>query len=132
MKHQLIPSDLSFFDLDFLPSRWFSDQSGLSVYEDKNEVVVEAALPGMRQEDIEITMNEHVLQINANKQEKEEDKKKKYYKKATSAYNYHLTLPSNVDEKGEPSAHFKNGVMQIRFKKKGEQNGLKKIKFKAE
>jgi len=46
--------------------------------EDDKRLVVEAHLPNFTDKDIDISVNKGVLEIQAEKHEKEEDKKKKY------------------------------------------------------
>ena len=93
------------------------NQTGLSVSEDKDQVYIEAYLPGLKAEDIEVTMDRGMLWIRGEKKEEEEDKKKKYYKKAMSSFSYRLRLPDSINEKVEPEATYKDGVMKIAFKK---------------
>ena len=47
----------------------FSDLSGLSVSEDENHVFVEAALPGLKADEIEMTFDKGILWIKAEKKE---------------------------------------------------------------
>lgn len=110
----------SIFDLGEDESEWmqeFSDLSGLSVSEDENHVYVEAALPGIRAEEIEMTYDKGVLWIKADKKEEEGKPTKKYYRKATSAFSYRIAVPGNVDEHKHPEAIFKDGLIKVTFSK---------------
>lgn len=89
--------------------------SGLSVSEDKENIYVEAALPGIDPKDIEVTFENGVLHIGG--ETKEEEKKKKYYRKATSSFSYRVAIPREVSSKAEPEATYKNGMMIATFKK---------------
>lgn len=95
----------------------FSDPSGLSVYEDDNHVYVEAALPGLKAEEIEMTFEKGVLWIKAERKEEVEDKNKKFYRKATSNFSYRVAVPGDVDENHEPEARFANGMLKVIFSK---------------
>ena len=101
--------------------------SGLTVSEDNNNVYVEAALPGIDVEDVEITFDKGILWIKAEK--KEEDKNKKYYRKASSSFSYRVAVPGNLDERREPEASYENGIMKITFPK-AEKSIPKKINIK--
>lgn len=105
------------------------EQSGLSVSEDKKNIYVEAALPGLKNEDVEVTLEKGVLWIKGEKKEEEQDKDKKIYRKATSSFSYRLALPSQIDESKEPKANLDKGVMTITFTK-ASQSQAKKITVK--
>ncbi|NMB57386.1 Hsp20/alpha crystallin family protein [Candidatus Beckwithbacteria bacterium] len=104
--------------------------SGLSISEDEKNVYVEAAVPGINPEDVEITFDKGMLWIKGEKKETEEDKKKKYYRSATTTFQYKTMLPIEVDPTKEPEATSKNGIMKITFAKHP-QTQPKKIKVKA-
>lgn len=103
------------------------EPSGLSISEDEENIYVEAALPGIKKEEIEITLDKGIVWIKGER--KEEETKKKYYKKASKHYSYRVSLPVEIDEKKEAEATYENGVMTIIFpKKKGYEP--KKIRIK--
>lgn len=111
-----MPSRLpSLFDEDewtsFLPS------SGLSVSEDDKHVYIEAAVPGLDAEKIEVTYEKGILWIRGNQEEQEENKQKKYYRKASSSFSYRVAVPGEIDETEEPKASYKNGIMKVIFNK---------------
>jgi HSP20 family protein len=121
-------SDLG--DEEWIPKGVFKDHSSLSVYEENSHVCVEAALPGLKPEDIDVSYEKGVLWIRGRKKEEEEDKQKKYYRKASSEFSYSVHVPGNIDERVEPEATFKHGVMKVAFKKV-EKTEPKKIKVKG-
>lgn len=106
-----------------------SHSSGLSVYEEGDHVIVEAALPGVESEDIEVSQTHGFLLIEGEK--KEEETKRKYYRQAVRSFSYRVPLPGKADMSIEPEAIFKDGVMKISFKKgvnKGKSIPIKKEK----
>lgn len=109
----------------FLPS------SGLTVSEDEHSVYIEAAMPGLTGEQVEVTFDKGILWVRGSAEESEEDKQKKFYRKASSSFSYRIMVPGNVDEAAEPDAVFKNGVMKVTFKKVSETLP-KKISVKSE
>ena len=104
--------------------------SNLSISEDEHSVYVEAALAGLTQKEIEVTVHQGVLTIKGEKKEEEPDKKRRYYRKAERQYVYELMVPGNIDEQKEPEAEFKNGIMTIAFAKQKKEEP-KKIQIKT-
>lgn len=98
----------------FLPS------SGLTVSEDEKHVFVEAAMPGIDPDNIEVTVDKGVLWVRGTTQESEEDKNKKFYRKASSSFSYRVAIPGKVDETQEPDVVCKNGVLKVTFTKVAE------------
>lgn len=121
-----------FFDVlaseNWTPMKW-DENSGLSIYEDKNNVYVEAALPGLTTDDIEVTFEKGNLWIKGEKAEEQKEENKKYYRKASSSFSYRVSVPGAIDERKEPEAEFKEGIMKITFAKRKEQTP-KQIKIK--
>jgi HSP20 family protein len=89
--------------------------SGLSVSEDDKYVYVEAAVPGVDPEKIEVSYDKGVLWIRG--QQEEQDKKRKFYRKASTSFSYRLVVPGNIDESKDPEATYKNGIMKVTFNK---------------
>ena len=123
--YKSIPHFLDFFeeDWDIMPK----ESSGLSISEDENNIYVEAALPGLKPEEIEITLDKNILWIKGEK--KEEEKKKKYYKKASSSFSYRVIVPNEIDETKEIDATYKDGIMKVCFPK-SKKTKPKKINIK--
>jgi HSP20 family protein len=138
MSRDLIPrnffENLWDFDDDFLSildTRSSSGlSSGLSVYEDDKHVFVEAAVPGVDPEKVEISYDKGILWIRG-EQEQESKKERKYYRKASTSFSYRLAVPGNIDENHEPEATYKHGVMKVVFNKIPESKP-KKISVKVQ
>ncbi|HSX38100.1 MAG TPA: Hsp20/alpha crystallin family protein [Chlamydiales bacterium] len=105
-------------------------QTGLSVSEDKKHVYVEAELPGLKANEIEMTFEHGILWIRGEHKEEKEDKGKKYFKKSARSFSYRLQTPGGIDESKKPDAMYQDGVMKIVFDKSSESRG-KKISFKT-
>ena len=108
----------------------FTNPSGLTVSEDEAHVFVEAALPGIRSEEIEMIYDKGVLWIKAEKKEESEDKKKKYYRKALSTFSYRIAVPGEIEESKQPEAICKNGMLKVTFFKTDKKGPSKKIPIK--
>jgi len=96
--------------------RSFLPSSGLTVSEDDKHVYIEAAVPGLDPNQIEVTFDKGVLWIRGN-QEQKEDKDRKFYRQASNAFSYRVAVPGNIDENSEPDAVCKNGIMKVTFNK---------------
>lgn len=103
----------------------FHESSGVSVSEDEKNIYVEAALPGISPEEIEMHLDRGMLTIRAERKQETEDKNKKFYKKAHQSFFYQVTVPGIFDETKTPEAICKNGVLKVIFNKMKE-NGLKR------
>jgi len=95
----------------------FSEPSGLSVSEDDNNVYIEAAVPGLKPDDIEMTFDKGILWIKGEKKEESENKNKKFYRKAMGTFSYRIAIPGNIDEAKLPEATCTHGVIRIVFPK---------------
>lgn len=131
---ELIPSFSSFFPSFFDEKmRWmepFHESSGVSISEDEKHVYVEAAVPGICPEEIEMTYDKGMLMIKAEKKEESSDKNKKFYRKAYQKFFYNVVVPGNVDEAKSPEASCKDGILKVSFMKIHPGNVRKKIPIK--
>ncbi|NGX37334.1 MAG: hypothetical protein K1000chlam2_00488 [Chlamydiae bacterium] len=93
----------------------FTNPSGLSVSEDDQHIYVEAALPGIHPDEIDMIYDKGILWIKAEKKEETENKKKKFYRKALSTFSYRIAVPGEIDESKQPDAICKNGVLKVTF-----------------
>lgn len=81
---------------------------------DGKEMVVEAHLPDFKEEDINVSVDDNYLIVQAEKYDKEEDKKKKKYivRESSSSLYRRIYLPERADSKAI-KAHFDNGVLKV-------------------
>jgi len=103
----------------------------VDIFEDKNEVVVKAEIPGMKKEDLDITLTEDTISIAGEKKKEEKVEKKDYYHWECSNGSFARTfsLPAEV-ETGKAKAVFKDGVLEVRIPKTAEaMKKEKKIKI---
>ncbi len=99
------------------------------VYEENDLLHVEVPLPGLKLNDIEVSLNHGVLRVKGESKEEEKDKKRKYYRSSSRSYSYTLALPTQIDEKQEPQAVYKDGVLNVSLQKT-KQSEAKKITVK--
>jgi len=101
------------------------------------EIRVEAELPGLREEDIDVTLHNGVLTIGGEKSAETEDRDERngrYYlaERTYGAFRRDIPLTAEVDEDAV-KAEFKNGVLTISLPKTEEaQADAKRIPVKGE
>lgn len=98
-------------------SPWAGRVSDVTVSEDEAHVFVEAALPGIKPDEIEVTFDRGILYIRGERKFEETDKKRKFYRKANSTFSYQVSVPGELDDKIEPKASFEHGLIKISFAK---------------
>lgn len=116
------------------PDFWHEEElslSGLNTYSDpaKNQFIVEAELPGFKQEELEINLDQGLLWIKAEKKEEQENKDRKYYRKTETSRTYRYLLPEQINEQAEPKASYQDGILKITFET-SKNSGKKKITVK--
>ncbi len=105
---------------------------GLDVYEEGDQVIVKAAVPGVSADQVEVTFEDGVLRVTARTEETEEEKKKKkvvYRMDRVASFDYTTTLPRAIDAKSL-EAKVEDGVVVISGKI-AEEAKPKKIAVKA-
>ena len=118
----------SIFDDFFAPSIWETPISlntptlSADLWEEKDDVFVKMALPGISKEDIKINIMADAVTISGHskKEEKSDDDSKKYYfRSMDSSYEQSFNLPTKIDpDKAE--AEFRDGVLTIKMPKANE------------
>lgn len=83
-----------------------------------DEFVVKASLPGVKPEDIEISVTGQVLSIKGTVNEEHEENTKNYYRRERRAGTFvrQLSLPEEVDS-GRANASYENGVLRLALPK---------------
>jgi HSP20 family protein len=83
-----------------------------------DDVVVKAELPGMKKEDIDVSMTDNTITVSGEKKREEKVEKKDYYWEESSYGSFTRTfqLPAEV-QTDKASAKFKDGILEIRIPK---------------
>ncbi len=107
------------------PERWWPAETGMTmrlpavdVYEEKDDVVIKAEIPGLSKEDISVQVSDSTLTIKGEKKREEEVKEDDYYRceRSFGAFTRAVDLPSDV-KADQVKASFKNGVLEVRMPK---------------
>jgi HSP20 family protein len=92
----------------------------MDMYEEDKELVIKAEMPGVRKKDLDISLNDDVLTIKAEKKEEKEEGEKgtTHYtrERRFGQYIRYMTLPARVDAENI-SATLKKGLLEIRLPK---------------
>ena len=90
----------------------------VDVYETNEDVVVKASLPGVKPDDIDISVTGQLLTLKAEAREEHEEKDKNWYRRERSAGTYvrQFTLPTEVDA-NKAQANFEHGVLELHLPK---------------
>lgn len=115
-------------DEEILPTS--GSHTGLDVYETEDEVVVKANIAGVTKEEVDLTYEQGVLWIKAEKSSEEKTDDKQFYSKSSWSYSYKISVPGMLDHTHEPEATIDNGVLSVTFKK-AEASKPKKLSIKT-
>ncbi|MEF8787953.1 MAG: Hsp20/alpha crystallin family protein [Planctomycetota bacterium] len=109
---------------DYLPGRAvgvFKGHPRVNIYEEDDRYVYRAELPGVEQEDLELTMQGRELTISGEKKRPETDGTPRKEERAYGSFTRKLTLPEDADLKQDPDASLKNGILRITVPKKSKK-----------
>ncbi|HMU91678.1 MAG TPA: Hsp20/alpha crystallin family protein [Anaerolineales bacterium] len=103
----------------------------VDMYQTDNEVVVKAALPGMKADDVQLNVTGEVLTIKGEIKQKDELKEKAYHlrEQRWGSFERSVILPTEVVA-DKAKADFENGILTITLPK-AEEAKPKSISIKA-
>src|ERR671926_1631720 len=121
-------------------SRGFGDEGiargawapSVDIFENKDEIVLEAELPGMNREDFELTIENNVLTLRGERQFEKKDESDNYHRveRAYGSFTRSFTLPNTVTGEGA-NAEYKNGVLRVTLPKR-EETKARRIEISGE
>lgn len=91
----------------------------VDVYENENNLVVEIEAPGIKKEDMKITLEDNILTVEGEKKRNiNEDENIKCFRaeRTFGSFKRSFTLPADVDP-DKTKAKFENGVLEITLEK---------------
>lgn len=90
----------------------------VDISEDDKEFLVKAELPGLKKEEIKVTVENGVMIISGERKVEKEEKTKKYHRveRSYGKFERSFTLPDKADG-SNVNAEFKDGVLQVRLPK---------------
>ena len=99
-----------------------------SLWEEEGRWCVEVDLPGVKQEDIDVTLDNNALRLTAVRNPPQEDRKFWHQERNYGKIQRLITLPETVDP-DKIEAEFKDGVLRLHLAKRAELQP-KKIQVK--
>ncbi len=98
----------------------------IEMFERDNKLVVRAELPGMKEDDVDISVSDDLLTIKGEKKAESEVKDEDYYvcERSYGSFMRTIRLPSNADT-GKISADFEDGVLEVTVPKVAEKKPKK-------
>jgi HSP20 family protein len=107
----------------FAPMLRFAEELGIrappvDVYEEGDDIVVKAELPGMKKEEIEVDVTGDLVTLSGKKEKEEKIERKDYHRleRATGSFSRTVRLPAEV-VLDKVTAAFKDGVLEVRAPK---------------
>jgi HSP20 family protein len=110
-------------------SRAFDDEGigrgawapSIDIYENKDHIVLEAELPGMNQEDFDLSIENNVITLRGERKFEKTDETDNYHRveRSYGAFTRSFTLPQTVSAEGA-TAEYNNGVLRVTLPKREE------------
>jgi HSP20 family protein len=94
------------------PTRW---APALDVLQEDGDIVVRAELPGVKQEDVDVTFHNGVLTISGERKAEKQREGSGYYvrERRYGSFRRSMALPQGTDE-SRINARFQDGVLEVR------------------
>jgi HSP20 family protein len=111
-------------------SRAFDDDQGIGrgawapsvdIYENKDQIVLEAELPGMKQDDFDLSIENNVITLRGERKFEKTEETDNYHRveRSYGAFTRSFTLPQSVSAEGA-TAEYNNGVLRVTLPKREE------------
>src|ERR687885_2312810 len=110
-------------------SRAFDDEGiargawipNVDIFENKDQIVLEAELPGMNREDFDLSIENNVITLRGERKFEKKDDGDNYHRveRAYGTFTRSFTLPQTVSGEGA-TAEYKNGVLRVTLPKREE------------
>jgi|WetSurMetagenome_2_1015567.scaffolds.fasta_scaffold466860_2 HSP20 family protein len=114
-----------FFNNELFPSFFDTETRkslpAVNIIEGKDEYKIEVAAPGLNKEDFKVNLDNNVLTVSSEREEKQESNEDKVMRKEFSYYSFSrsFTLPLTVNAE-KITANHKDGILHISIPKKDE------------
>lgn len=90
----------------------------VDIFEEGDDFVVKAEIPGMKKEDIEVNLTDDMVTISGEKKQEEKVEKKDYYRleRSYGSFSRSFRLPKEI-QTDKAKATFKDGVLEVKAPK---------------
>lgn len=101
-------------------------QPSVDIYETDSAIMIEAELPGVRLEDIQIEVENNILSLKGERREEKEISGEKYYRRERVVGRFHRAFTLPVDSNHDAiKANFQNGLLRLEIPKPEEKKPRK-------
>ena len=103
----------------------------VDIFENKDQIVLEAELPGMKPEDVDISIENNVLTLHGERRFEKKDESDNFHRveRSYGSFTRSFTLPPTVSSE-DANAEFENGVLRLTLAKR-EEAKPRRIEIKA-
>src|SRR5438270_11302020 len=103
----------------------------VDIYENKDQIVLEAELPGMKREDFDLSVENNVITLRGERHFEKTDESDNYHRveRAYGSFTRSFTLPNTVTAEGA-TAEYSNGVLRVALPKR-EETKAQRIEIKT-
>lgn len=91
----------------------------IDIYEDDNNIYVDVEVPGLKKEDLKLSLQDNILTISGEKKDSPKEKNDKNYfrvERSYGSFQRSFTLPAEVN-KDKTDAKFEDGILKISIEK---------------
>ena len=89
----------------------------VDIFENKDNLVLEAELPGMKREDVDVSIENNVLTLRGERKFEKKDESDNYHRveRSYGSFTRSFTLPQTVSSENA-NADFSNGVLRVQLR----------------
>ena len=93
----------------------------VDIYENKDQIVLEAELPGMNRDEFDLTVENNVITLRGERHFEKKDDSDNYHRveRSYGSFTRSFTLPQTVSADGA-TAEYRNGVLRVTLPKREE------------
>src|SRR3984893_11688651 len=104
----------------------------VDIYENKDQIVLEAELPGMKRKDFDLSVENNVIPLRGERHFEKKDETDNYHRveRAYGSFLRSFTLPNTVSAEGA-TGDYRNGVLRVALPKRA-KTGASRIEVKGD
>jgi HSP20 family protein len=104
----------------------------VDIYENKDQIVLEAELPGMTREEFDLSIENNVITLRGERRFEKKDETDNYHRveRSYGSFTRSFTLPQTVSGEGA-TAEYRNGVLRVTLPKR-EETKARRIEISGE
>ncbi len=100
----------------------------IDISEDEKNIYVDSELPGIKKNNLKISLNDNILTISGEKKNEREEKTKNIYRaeRIYGSFSRSFTIPGEINP-DTIDAQFEDGILKIIIEKIKEKNSIRKV-----